>query len=97
MLLVFLAGIAPKEYLHELFFHHHDTVEPILKKGEFVIHIKHTHCSFLSFQFGPFVASEEQVISFHEDANHADYLLPFYNCYYLNAFKVISLRGPPAC
>ena len=46
---VFLAGIAPKEYMHELFFDHNDTNEAPLKKDEVVIGNKHLHCSFLHF------------------------------------------------
>ena len=97
MLLVFLAGIAPKEYLHDLFCDHHDTVDQLLKKGDFVIGEKHKHCSFLSFAFGPFVATDKHTIAFKELTHYTNYLLPSYSCYFFNANKVISLRGPPAC
>jgi hypothetical protein len=96
MLLVFLAGVTPKEYLHTMFCRHHDTVDSVLKKGEFVIGNRHNHCTFLSFAFGPFVATDKQIISFKEVVYYTDYLLPFYSRYYFNAHKVISLRGPPA-
>ena len=96
MLLVFLAGIAPKEYLHDLLFHHHDTVDAVLKKGEVVVGNRHNHCTFLSCQFGPYVAGEKQFISFKEPVAQTDYVLPFYTCHFFNFSSVVSLRGPPA-
>jgi len=96
MMLVFLAGIAPKEFLHDLFFDHHDTEEPILSKNDVVIGRKHAHCSFLTFEFAPFIVSEHQVIRFKEALEHvAAYRLPYYHCYYSQSSLTVSLRGPP--
>ncbi len=95
-MLVFLAGIAPKEYLHTLFFDHHDTDEPVLDRDDIVIGKKHAHCSFLSFEFAPFIAGERQTFTFEEKLEHeASYLFPFYHCYYAHSSHTISLRGPP--
>lgn len=97
MLAVFLVGVSPKEYLHEVLFHHHDTIHPIYKKGEIVITKKHIHCAFLGFVFAPFVATEKQYVSFKDIAVHiATYVLPVYHFYYSTLHKVVSLRGPPA-
>jgi len=95
MLVVFLIGVAPKEYLHDVLFHHHDTVDPVLKKGEVVMGNKHTHCAFLGFVFGPFISSEKQFISFRAVAVHTSYLLPVYHYHYFSAHNAVSLRGPP--
>ena len=97
MLVVFLVGVAPKEYLHDALFHHHDTVHPVYKKGELVIGSKHTHCGFLGFAFAPYVASEQQFISFNDVSIYTEgYLLPFYHFNYFSGHHVASLRGPPA-
>ncbi len=95
MLAVFLLGVAPKEYLHELLYHHTDTVDPVYKKGEFVISNKHIHCSFLAFGFAPYISAEKQFLSFKEIPFYTNYILPCYQCYYTTAQRVLSLRGPP--
>lgn len=97
MIVVFLVGVAPKEYLHEALFHHHDTVHPVYKKGEIVFTPKHIHCSFLGFAFAPYVASGKQFLSFKQVTVHtAGYLLPDYHFLYPSEHFVASLRGPPA-
>ena len=96
MLVVFLAGVAPKEYLHDVLFHHHDTVHPVYKKGEVVISGKHTHCGFLGFVFAPYVASGTQSLSFSGPRYYsAAYVLPSYHFSYSSAHTAFSLRGPP--
>jgi formylmethanofuran dehydrogenase subunit D len=95
MLVVFLIGVAPKEYLHELLYHHTDTVDPVYKKGEIVITAKHTHCSFLGFVFAPFVATEREYISFKENPGFTVYVQPAYKCHYVSSHQILSLRGPP--
>ena len=94
MLLVFMAGNMP-EYLHSLIYAHHDTIDLVFKPGKFVFEKKHIHCSFLNFEYAPFINTEKQVISFKEVAEHNNYLLPIYFGYHFNTSKVISLRGPP--
>lgn len=95
MLAVFLIGVAPKEYLHSLLYHHTDTVDPIYKKGEIVITTKHIHCSFLGFVFAPYVATGTQLLSFKETVCYTQYLPQLYSYYYTSSHKVLSLRGPP--
>ena len=95
MLAVFLIGVVPKEYLHDLIYHHTDTIDPVYKKGEFVISNKHIHCSFLAFAFAPFVATEKQFLAFKEIPCYTNYLLPVYHYNYVSVHKIISLRGPP--
>src|ERR1035438_3153671 len=96
MLAVFLVGVAPKEYLHEILYHHTDTVDPVYKKGEIVITTKHIHCSFLGFAFAPYVAGEKQFLSFKETSCYTHYLQQFYHYHYCSSHQVLSLRGPPA-
>jgi hypothetical protein len=96
LFMVFLAGIVPKEYIHEAFFDHEDAMHPIYKKGEVVITKKHNHCSFLSFEFAPFVATEQQYLTFRATIVYTGYILPVYVHCYSAAFYVIALRGPPA-
>jgi len=97
MIAVFFVGVAPKEYVHEVLFHHHDTIHPVYKKGEIVITSKHIHCGFLGFVFAPYVASEKQFLSFKEIAVHtAKYLTPVNQFRYSSAHHVASLRGPPS-
>jgi len=96
MLLVFFVAVAPKEYLHEVLFHHHDTVHPVYKKGEIVITPKHIHCEFLGFAFAPFISSPAQTLTFREITVHITaYVLPSYQFRYSSAHHVASLRGPP--
>jgi len=96
MLFVFFLGVAPKEYIHDVLFHHHDTVHPLYKKGETVFTKKHIHCSFLGFVFAAYIATEKQTLSFQEIIVHATtYLLPAYHFYYSSEHHITSLRGPP--
>ena len=96
MIAVFFVGVAPKEYVHEVFFHHHDTVHPLYKKGEIVITPKHIHCEFLAFAFAPFIASAAQTLTFREVAVHVTaYILPSYRFTYSSEHHIASLRGPP--
>jgi hypothetical protein len=96
MIAVFFVGVAPKEYVHEVLFHHHDTIHPVYKKGEIVITSKHIHCGFLGFVFAPYVATEKQLLSFKEVAVHTtNYLIPSYHFRYSSAHHAASLRGPP--
>jgi hypothetical protein len=96
LFVVFLSGIMPKEYLHDMLFDHTDEVHPIYKKGEVVITNKHNHCSFLSFEFAPFVRTESQVFRVLEQAVYTIFGLPVYTDTYTASFPVFLLRGPPA-
>ncbi len=95
MLVVFLIGVAPREYVHGLLYDHTDTVHRIYKKGEIVINNKHIHCSFLGFVFAPYIATEKQFLSFREFACYTHYLQPVYSYRYSSCHKIVSLRGPP--
>jgi hypothetical protein len=95
MLSVFLIGVAPKEYLHDVLYHHTDTVDPEYKKGEIVITGKHIHCSFLGFAFAPFIATEKQFLAFKEAPCYTHYLQTVYHYHYTSSHPVLSLRGPP--
>jgi len=96
MIAVFFVGVVPREYVHDVLFHHHDTVHPVYKKGEIVISKEHIHCGFLGFVFAPYVATEKQFLSFKEVAVHStNYLVPSYNFSYSSEHHVASLRGPP--
>lgn len=95
MLVVFLAGVMPKEYIHDMIHHHHDDVHPLYKKGELVITVKHNHCSFLSFEFAPFVPAEKPSFSFRQVVEHTSYIIPARYYHYASPFRTLSLRGPP--
>jgi hypothetical protein len=95
LFVVFLSGIMPKEYIHEAFFDHHDDVHPLYKKGEVVITKAHNHCSFLSFEFAPFLATQQHYFTFRETVVYTGFLLPAYTCNYVAACDEHSLRGPP--
>lgn len=95
MLFIFLAGIAPKEYIHDILFDHTDTVHEVTKKGELVISKKHTHCSFLGFVFGPFVASEQQFLSFVDVPVYGSHQQSAYCFHFHSEHSVTALRGPP--
>ncbi|WP_345085554.1 hypothetical protein [Nemorincola caseinilytica] len=92
---VFLVGIMPKEYIHHAFFDHEDGVHPLYKKGEVVITEKHEHCSFLSFEFAPFVTTEQPRILFAVAAVYSGYLAPLYTYHYTSPYSIIATRGPP--
>jgi len=96
MLVVFFLGVAPKEYIHDVLFHHHDTVHRVYKPGEIVITGKHIHCEFLGFVFAPFVSTDKQFFVFKEFAVHTTcYVLPDYYYRYSSLHEAYSLRGPP--
>lgn len=97
MLVVFLAGSTPPEYIHDIFVHHTDDVDPVLKKGECGVVAKHHHCSFLGFEFTPFVTSEGATLIFEHITYLHAYSTSIYYFHFFRAHKVISLRGPPAC
>lgn len=96
LFLVFLAGIMPKEYIHDAIFSHHDDVHPLYKKGEMVITKQHNHCSFLSFEFAPFLLPGVHVIKVKEPVVYTGYVLPHYFSSYATPFFVVALRGPPS-
>lgn len=96
MLVVFLVGSTPPEYIHDIFVHHQEGVDPILKKGESVIMPKHNHCSFLGFEFTPFVSTERVYVFFEHIEYVHNWDQPFYYFHFSSVHKVVSLRGPPA-
>jgi hypothetical protein len=95
MLLVFLAAIMPKELMHDALLHHHDDVHPIYKKGELVYSPKHHHCSFLVFEFTPFVAQQFIVFQAHKPIVYIAAPAIVYQDFELNRSIATSLRGPP--
>lgn len=95
MIVIFLYGIAPREYLHDLFAHHHDTQELLLKKGQTALTNKHTHCSFLGIDFGPFVAAEKQYFVFEYIAYPSTQTSAVYHTHFFTTYKKRCLRGPP--
>ncbi len=95
MFLVFLTGVVPKEYIHDLFYDHHDEAHPVYKKGEIVFTSKHNHCSFLGFVFAPYVATEQQHITFTTHLEHKEHYTAFYSYHFEQVYTVPSLRGPP--
>ena len=96
MLFVFLMGIMPKEYIHHALFDHEDDVHPLYKAGEVVITKKHNHCSFLNFEFAPFVIDEPQFLKFKQAVVFTGFVLPVVAFSYYSFPNFISLRGPPA-
>lgn len=95
MLVVFLVGSTPPEYIHDIFVHHTDGVDPVLKKGEFALTVKHHHCSFLGFEFTPFISAENQVLFFEQNSYSRAWNEPAGDCYFPSLYKLVSLRGPP--
>lgn len=85
----------PKEFIHHALFDHEDDVHPVYKEGEVVITKKHNHCSFLSFEFAPFVVQEPHFLQFKETVVFTGFVLPVFKFFYYSHPKVISLRGPP--
>jgi len=95
MLVVFLMGIMPKEYIHHALFDHEDDVHPAYKAGEVVITKKHNHCSFLNFEFAPFLAQEIQFLTFKETIVYTGFVLSVIQYSYYTFPFLPSLRGPP--
>src|ERR1043165_2782180 len=97
ILLVFVVGTMPKEYLHDLISDHVDTVHRDYKKGELEFSGNHKHCSFVGFAFAPYISAEKHFFSFEEVSVHINkYILPLYCFRYTTFSSVIALRGPPA-
>jgi hypothetical protein len=95
LFMVFLAGIMPKEYIHHALFDHEDDLHPVYKAGEVVITKKHNHCSFLSFEFAPFLVQEPHFLRFKELVVFTGYILPVIEFSFYSLPHVVSLRGPP--
>lgn len=95
LFIVFLAGIMPKEYIHDALFDHVDDVHPVYAKGEIVITKKHNHCSFLSFEFAPFVTPQPYYFSHTEVSIYTVFVLPIYSFHYFSPQQFVLSRGPP--
>ena len=93
--MVFLLGTTPPEYIHDLFAHHTDGVDPYLKKGEQVLMKEHHHCSFLSFTLASFITSEQEYLFFEYITHTSSWVFPVYHYKYSNTHNTLSLRGPP--
>jgi hypothetical protein len=97
MCLIFLAGVMPKEYLHDMLFDHHDDVHPVYAKNEIVFTSEHNHCSFVGFVFAPFIHTEKIFLTFRTELpQYSVYALPGYHECCLAVFETIALRGPPS-
>lgn len=96
MLIVFLVASVPPAHIHDLFVHHKDGIDPLLKKGEVVMFEKHHHCSFLSFEFTPFVSAPPGLLVFEHISYQHSWEVPVYAYCYFSGHAVVSLRGPPA-
>ena len=95
LLVVFLFGVVPPEYLHDIFANHHDGVDPILKKGQVVFMPKHTHCSFLGFEYAPFTVPEQPFQFFETITHHTRWVNRNYYYTFSSRHQSLSLRGPP--
>lgn len=95
MLIVFLVGSTPPEYIHDLFAHHEDGIDPIVKKGQTAITPEHHHCSYLGFTFAPFVTTETEYLFFEHISYGNTWLPSFYYFNYVTTHQATSLRGPP--
>jgi hypothetical protein len=97
MMLVFLVCVAPKEYLHDALYHHHDAVHRNYKKGEIVFTPRHHHCGFLGFAFAPFLATPKSYFVGYEVLVHLEKRLPeHFGYHYVSEHYTYTLRGPPA-
>lgn len=96
MLMVFMVASVPPEHIHDLFVHHKDGIDPILKKGEYVMMEKHHHCSFLSFEFTPFITAQADFLVFEHISYEYSWEVPVYSYHFYSEHAVVSLRGPPA-
>ena len=95
MCVVFLYGTTPREFLHDLFAQHHDTVEHTHKVGECEISNVHTHCAFLGIIFTPFLSAEKEYLAFEHISYHVRYIPAGQDHYSFLSYKVAALRGPP--
>ncbi len=96
LFVVFLYSTTPATFLHNIFAHHHDTVDKVLKKGETVVDTNHVHCSFLSFVCEPFLPVEATYLAFETIIYDTTHLVAVYHYRYLSSRSAISPRGPPA-
>jgi len=96
MLAVFLYGITPRDYLHDLFAGHTDTVDCHSAKQGVTIESKHTHCYFLLVDFGAYLATAHFYIPFRHLKHEACYFLPYYKHFHSLSVRTVSLRGPPS-
>jgi hypothetical protein len=96
LLALFLFGLLPKEYLHRILYRHRDTVDVPLKKGEVAVGCRHVHCTFLSFAFAPYLATEKTFLSFSDAAVYTRHVPRLYSFCFTACYTVSRLRGPPA-
>ena len=95
LLVIFLFGVVPPEYLHDIFAGHNDGIDPILKKGEVVFMPKHTHCSFLGFEFTPFALPTPQFVVFAQTVFYCKWIAVSYNYQHSSLHFTTASRGPP--
>jgi len=95
LFVVFLVGVLPPEYIHHAIYDHEDDVHPLYGKGELVITKKHNHCSFLSFEYAPFLAPSHVVFVAKERAVYTGYIQSVYTFRFQTPERVSSTRGPP--
>jgi hypothetical protein len=86
----------PKELIHHALFDHEDDIHPLYGKGELVITKKHNHCSFLSFEYAPFIAPSTPTVVFTKLVVYTGFVSSHYSFRYLSAVFTISGRGPPS-
>ncbi|HUX84091.1 MAG TPA: hypothetical protein VMV20_02585 [Chitinophagaceae bacterium] len=93
-LLVFLIGTTPRDFLHQEFAHHKDTVDGI--HHETGVSIQHIHCDFLHILLAQYVSGHTQVLpaapSSFLDLNCTCFIV-FHSTFFAHA----SLRAPPGC
>lgn len=98
LLVIFSAGVLPKELLHDLLYSHKDDVHHACGKGELVITEKHNHCKFLSFEVTAFVSPEPIYVAFAEKEEYNKYVAYYDATEPSTEAHYTCSRGPPcAC
>ena len=95
-MVVFLIGILPKEYLHDVIFTHKDDVHPIYKKGELVFYKRHNHCTFVDYFLAHYIYSNRLFYIFKKYTQNIDYKTTYIVYPYYKTPKIVTLRGPPS-
>jgi hypothetical protein len=94
LLLVFLTGTMPRDFLHQEFAHHQDTVDTFHHDAQ--VSKKHVHCDFLHILLAQYVSAAPCRLERTPEG------FTNRNCFFFatvhdTCFSCTYLRGPPRC
>lgn len=92
---VFFYSTTPREFLHDVFADHSDTVDHPLPKGDFAISDMHVHCAFMHMHIAPYVFGQKGSLS-NNELVYSLFIRKISQGIFKLAIPLHSLRAPPS-